>query len=260
MSRLLIGAQSGWGKSYLAQNVTEHNIGNYDAGVVLDYKDEFRGLCEPGDGPEMVHLIAGPDELAWSARDWHDLLAGNPPVVLARHRLTDSQWRELSAKVIKGARMLSGSCLVVVDEAHFVAPQSEGYPEVIDGLATTGRGERVSSAWVTQRLSMLDKTPVTQTDANLLGGFDGDEITRVSDAISGYPAEIHNPQANIEAPEDLRADDGTGPLRKFEDDEGNTIGSEWIYSDSSGERRRVDTRGMEMETTHYSPQGEPIKV
>jgi len=260
MTRLLLAAQSGWGKSYLAQIITEHNAENYDSAVVLDYKDEFRGICEPGAGPDAVHLIAGPDELAYSARDWHDILKANPPVVLARHRLTDSQWRELSAKVIKGARMLSGSCLVVIDEAHFVAPQAEGYAEEIDGLATTGRGERVSSAWITQRLSLLDKTPVTQSDVNLLGGFDGDEINRVRDAVSGYPPDLHNPQSNVTAPDDLRADDGADALRKFEDDVGNTVGSEWIYSDSSGERRRIDTRGMTVETTHYSPQGEPIEI
>jgi len=260
MTRLLLAAQSGWGKSYLAQYITENNVESYDSAVILDYKDEYRGLAEPGSGPEVTHLIAGPDELAYSARDWHDILDGNPPLVLARHRLTDSQWRELSAAVIKGARMLTGSCLVVVEEAHFVAPQDQGYPEVIDGLATTGRGERVSSAWVTQRLSLLDKTPVTQSDANLLGGFDGDEISRVQDAVSGYPADLHDPQAGVPAPDDLRADDGADALRMFEDDAGNTVGSEWIYSDSSGERRRIDTRGMTVETTHYSPQGEPIEI
>jgi len=260
MTRLLLAAQSGWGKSYLAQYITENNIERYDSAVILDYKDEYRGLCEPGAGPDVTHLIAGPGEMGWSARDWHDILDGNPPVVLARHRLTDSDWRELTAAVIKGARMLTGSCLVVVDEAHFVAPQGKGYPEVIDGLATTGRGERVSSMWVTQRLSLLDKTPVTQSDANVLGGFDGDEISRVRDAVSGYPAHVHDPQADTAVPGDLRAHDGADALRMFEDDDGNTIGSEWIYSDSSGERRRIDTRGMQVETTHYSPQGEPITI
>jgi len=260
MTRLLLAAQSGWGKSYLAQYITENNVETYDSAVILDYKDEYRGLCETDAGPEMTHLIAGPAELGWSAEQWHDILANNPPVVLARHRLTDSQWRDLCATVIEGARMLSGSCLVAIDEAHFAAPQAEGYPEVIDGLATTGRGERVSSIWITQRLSLLDKTPVTQSDANLLGGFGGDEISRVEAAVSGYPADLHDPQATVAAPDDLRAEDGADALRKFEDDGGNTIGSEWIYSDSSGERRRIDTRGMAVETTHYSPQGEPIEI
>jgi len=261
MTRLLLAAQSGWGKSYLAQNVIETNLPNYDSGLILDYKDEYRGVAEEGVGPAAAWKIAGPDELALEPSDWADGLESNPAMILPRHRLRDDQWRDLAAAAIAGARRLSGSCLVVIDEAHFVAPQSGSYPEVISGLATTGRGERVSSIWVTQRLSEIDKTVVTQCNSRLLGGFEGDEVDRVAEAVSGYPADLHDPQAvSVSVPDDLLAEDGAGPLRLFTDAQDRTLGSEWIYSDSSGERRRIDTRGMDMETDHYSPEGEPIEI
>jgi hypothetical protein len=114
--------------------------------------------------------------------------------------------------------------------------------------------------WITQRLSLLDKTVVTQASERLLGGFEGDEIDRVREAVSGYPADIHDPQASIAAPDDLKADDGHDPLRLFQDAQERTIGSEWIHSTQTGDRRRIDTRGMTLDSTHYSPQGEPIEI
>ncbi|MFU1780712.1 hypothetical protein ACM16X_04960 [Haloarcula japonica] len=45
---LLLAAQSGWGKSFKAQHVMEENIPEYDHVVVLDFKDEYRGLAKAG--------------------------------------------------------------------------------------------------------------------------------------------------------------------------------------------------------------------
>ena len=51
-------------------------------------------------------------------------------------------------------------------------------------------------------------------------------------------------------------------LQKQENDHGDTIGSEWVYSDNSGERERQSTAGLadEMASTHYGNQGKGIKV
>jgi hypothetical protein len=46
----------------------------------------------------------------------------------------------------------------------------------------------------------------------------------------------------------------------WENEAEETIGSEWIYSDESGEMRRVNTRDMDLQTTHYGKQGNPITL
>jgi hypothetical protein len=263
---LLLAAQSGWGKSAKAQNVMEENVPEYERMVVLDYKDEYRGLVK-ADLAEW--FIVGPDEADWSVAKWVAFLRKNPKVVVARHRLNASMWKEVAARIIAAARRL-GDILVVVDEAHFVAPQKTKIPKATKGLATTGRGEGASSIWVSQRLSEMEETVISQCQARLLGGFESSaDLGKVAKVVE-YPEELHNPQAGLvsHVPEELIADQwsdadaSAGALRKFENDEGQTIGSEWIYSDNTGERRRIDTRGMfeDMRSTHYGAQGKNIKV
>jgi len=266
---LLLAAQSGWGKSAKAQNVMEENIPEYERMVVLDFKDEYRGLVK-ADFAEW--FIVGPDEANWSVAKWVAFLRKNAKVVLARHRLNASTWKEVAARIIAAARRL-GDILVVVDEAHFVAPQKTKIPKATKGLATTGRGEGASSIWVSQRLSEMEETVISQCQARLLGGFESSaDLGKVSKVIE-YPEDLHNPQAGKvpKSPEELQPVDDSGTqakgglvpaLRKFLDDDGHTIGSEWIYSDNTGERRRIDTRGMfeDMRSTHYGAQGMNIKV
>jgi hypothetical protein len=260
---LLVAAQSGWGKSYFTQSLIERNVGDYRTVVVLDYADEYRGI--PEEGMAKWH-IGGPVERRWSASEWSAFIDQNPKVVIARHdQLGAEDWRELCAAVARSLRGRAGDVLIVVDEAHFVTPQSEGYPKVLQELATTGRGERISFVPVSQRLSEMDKTVVTQMQSRLLGGFDSDNINRVADAIDGYPAALHNPLADPSpstVPEALLPDGRERPtsVQLHQDDAGMIVGSEWIYSDNSGERRRIDTRGLDMTATHYSPQGAQINI
>jgi DNA helicase HerA-like ATPase len=191
VTRLLVAAQSGFGKSFLTQLLLEANLPSLNHALILDFKDEYRGLAEA----DMAnHLIGGPAEREWSRSEWSDVLEQGP-VVVARHLNTEG-WRDLAATAVLAARNLPAPCLVAIDEAHFVAPQRGAYPDAIEGLATTGRGEQTPSIWVTQRLSLLDKTPTSLVDSQLLGGFGGDDIDRVSDIIEGYPAALHNPQAD----------------------------------------------------------------
>lgn len=260
-----LAAQSGWGKSAKAQEVMEKNAENYERMVVLDFKDEYRGLVKA----ELADWwIAGPKEARWKRSHWRSFLEDNEKVVLARHdALTAEHWRELAARVIAAARDL-GDVLIVVDEAHFVAPQRQKTPSAVKGLATTGRGEGASSIWVTQRLSEMEETVISQWQAKLLGGFESSADLGKIGSIVEYPTSLHNPQAGDvhAAPEELCPDgsaSGSVPaLRKFEDDDGNTIGSEWIYSDNSGDRRRIDTRGMfeNMASEHFGAQGKQIEV
>lgn len=81
--------------------------------------------------------------------------------------------------------------------------------------------------------------------------------------MSGYPADIHNPHGDISparVPDDLLANDEHATLRQLEDDDGNTVGSEWIYSTQQGDRRRFDTRGLDPGVPHYSPDDDGLNL
>lgn len=263
---LLFAAQSGWGKSYHAQAWIEKNLPEYETTVLLDFKDEYRGLVKE----DMAKTwIAGPHELAdWGIEEWSRILEDNDRLVIAKHSDLDVEdWQLVAARVIAAARRLEGSVLVAIDEAHFVAPQRGTLHDSIKGLATTGRGEGASSMWITQRLTEIEETILAQCQARMLGGFESTgDLNKIARIIE-YPEEVHNPQAGdvSHVPEELQApEDGMGglstPLRKFEDDDGNTTGSEWIYSDNSGDRDRLDTSNLEMESTHYGAQGETLEA
>ena len=256
----LLAAQSGWGKSWYAQALLESNLREYPTGVVLDHKDEYRGLVEAG---IANWFIAGPNEAGWSPGRWVELLERNPTVVIARYRLDAEEWRETAGTVIEAARAVgqsAGGGFVAIDEAHFIAPQRGAVPSAVKGLATTGRGERMSSLWITQRLSELEETVIAQVGERLLGGFTSDaDLSKIRSVVE-YPAKLHNPMLNAtpQLPDELRADPGGDtPLRRFEED-GQTIGSEWAYSNERGEMERRDTRDIEMKTTHHGPEGRPI--
>lgn len=258
---LLFSATSGWGKSFHAQGFMEANVEEYDRLLVLDYSDEYRGLVKGG---LARHFIVGPDELAaFDAAAWSALVEQNPQLVVARHNLTDEDWREACAALIRAGGDTGDSLLVVVDEAHFVAPQGTGYPHQIKQLATTGRGERRSAMWVTQRLAELDETVIGNSTARMLGGYTSENDTKKLRDVLPYPSIAHMAGGREVPglPEALHAEDeGAISVRKFTEGD-RVVGSEWFWSDESGELDREDTRdlGDRMRTTHYGAQGKPIR-
>jgi hypothetical protein len=257
----LIAGISGWGKSYYTNAILAVNLPEYPVAVVLDYKDEFRGLVE---SDLARHLIVGPDEAEWSTRTWMQFIEKNPKVVLARYRLDPGVWRQVAGRVVAATREIGqqtdGGALIALDEGHFIAPQSEKVPEPTSGLPTTGRGEGISSIWSTQRLAKIDKDVVSQADERLFGGFTSSADLNKIGGVVDYPQEIHNPTGNgpARAPAELLVDGEALPVRRWKDD-GKTVGSEWIYSDLSGEIERRDTRGMDPGVPHYGPEGTSIK-
>jgi len=255
-------AQSGWGKGYHAQSWMEASVGDYEALVVLDFCREYRGLVKAG---LADHWIIGPVELQATIEQWAAILRENPRIVLERR--TDvpvDQWREVCAKIAAAVRRLDRDQLVAVDEAHFVTPQQGKLPDSLKYLATTGRGAGTSSMWITQRTAEIDKTILTQCQARMVGGFKGGDLGNLSGEIE-YPEIVHNPSSD---PDPARLPDGLLPedrerpasLQKHKDGDGNTIGSEWIYSDDDGEIRRVDTQNVTMQSTHYGSQGNDLTM
>ncbi len=258
----LMGAKSGWGKSRETQVWAEQNMAGdtFDGVVVLDFKDEFRGLVKAG---FASFWGAGDDEAGWSAGHWRPVIERNPNLVIAKHDQMDAEtWREQVCQPVVAACRQLGDLLIVIDEAHYVVPQDGAIPDSISGLGTTGRGEGVSSILVTQRMQMIDEDFVSQLTAWMLGGFGSDnDRGKLGGIVDGYPVEVHNPTADRvpNLPEQLCVDGEALPVRKYKNDAGQTIGSEWIYSNEAGELDRYDTRYSTMQSTHYGQSGNAIE-
>lgn len=268
---LTLLAGSGYGKSYLAQCLIERNIENYDQVLILDYCDEFRGLCSPEYGPAPAdHWIAGPRELeSWGSEHYAALLRENPVLDLARHqdRVTNEEWREIAAAAIRGARSLEGSVLVVIDEAHFVAPQSGSFPDPIQQLVTTGRGAGVSAMWISQRPARLDEDVIGNATARFLGGFNSNnDFSKISGVVE-YPVDVHKTNTGRVPglPEDLHTPEGE-PLAVRKETATNEDGdewvtfSEWIYSDDGGTLARKASDEYSPACDHVGAEGKAIDV
>ncbi|WP_058366394.1 ATP-binding protein [Haloparvum sedimenti] len=273
---LSIAAMSGWGKSYACQAITEMNTevhsdaASYDHVVVLDFKDEYRGLCSKQHGPApFQHWIAGPRERDhFRRKHWRELISENGNVVIARHQeaVDVDEWREICAIVAEVARPM-GDVLIVIDEAHFVAPQSGKVPEPLVGLATTGRGEGASSAWVTQRPAKFEEDIWSLANARLLGAFDSDsDQNKIAGPIE-YPKEVHIPGGESlgRLPDDLLADGDAVSLRKnshvADDGTERVTDSEWVYSDDDGTRERFwSSSRWSPQCDHVGSPGKRIEV
>lgn len=246
----------------MTQALLERNLPEYDAAVVLDMCDEYRGLVKAG---LATHMIVSEKEVGLSVGTWERLLADNSHLIIAKvDRLPIDAWKQVAAKVCEAARRLSRDQLICLEEAHFLAPQKGKLPDPIKHVATTGRGAGTSSIVVTQRAAKVDKTVLSQCQSRFIGGFggDGSDLDKVADIV-GYTEDLHNPQSGklTGIPEELHADDaGAVSLRLHTDDNDSTIGSDWIYSDNDGDRDRVDSRYVTMDSTHYGQEGNPLKI
>lgn len=258
MTHALIAGKSGWTKSWFTQLYCEENLDGVDYAIILDFCDEYRGLAKAG----MAKWMGVGDQEATIGPDgWRAALKTNEKLIAARKGLRPEEWRDVVADVVEAARSLDGEVLIVIDEAHFVAPQAGSYPEVIEGIATTGRGEGVSSIWVTQRLARLDETVIAQMMLFIIGGFRSDADLSKVGSIVEYPVDVHNPAHTTVhgLPEELKVDGEPLALRKFTDENGSPEGAEWVRSDDAGNVERVSTQGMEMESTHYGSEGHSLE-
>lgn len=257
MTHALIAAKSGWGKGWLAQWWIEDNLDEYERVVVLDRRDEYRGLVKEG---WLRWGAIGDQEARLGVDAWRRFIEHNKKVVLAR-AVRGEDWTRAVATIARASMELDGDVLVLIDEAHKVAPQKGDYPDAIEDLATEGRG-RVATVWVTQRLAKLDETPIDEMMINLLGGFRSDATLRKIGGNIGYPRDVHKVGhgrvANL--PDELHApDEGPVSVRRWKE-AGSVVGSEWIYSDDDGELRRINSGDLEMKSTHYGPESLTLSI
>lgn len=255
---LAFGARTNWGKSYGLQCYTERNAADYDRTILVDYKSEYVGLVETG---LLDRLPLRPGTETLTRADWRRLLEANGSLQLARDGMTDESWREAIATMIEALAQLEERTFLGLDEAHRLAPQGSGYPDAFDTLATTWHGDGIGTAWVTQRFAKLDEDICSQAQASMLGGFgSGNDLDKVRGIVE-YPADVHKADAETcprTLPDALLVDGKPLTLRRFSDHAGNTVGSEWIYSDDT-DLRRIDSRDWTLQSTHYGSDRVRIK-
>jgi hypothetical protein len=177
VSRLLVQANSGSGKSYAIRRLLEQTHGKVQQ-LVLDVEGEFYTLREKHD---FILARAGERDRDCAAEPrGADLLArkllelGVSAVVdiyelRAHERLRFA--RLFLDALVNAPRELWHPCLVVVDEANVFCPQrgeAESAAAVID-LMTRGRKRGFCGVLATQRLSKLHKDAAAEANNKLIG-------------------------------------------------------------------------------------------
>lgn len=172
--RMLIQANSGGGKSYAIRKFLEVTHGKVQQ-IVLDLEGEFASLREKFD-----YILVGKEgDIPINIRA-ADLLAKrllelNTSAIIDLYELK-AQERKHFVKLfldslINAPKSLWHPCIVVVDEAHVLAPekeQSEALDAVKD-LATRGRKRGFALVAATQRISKLSKDVVAELNTKLIG-------------------------------------------------------------------------------------------
>jgi hypothetical protein len=177
VSRLLVQANSGGGKSFLLRRLLEQSHGMIQH-LVLDVEGEFHTLREKHD-----YVLA--------ARSGGDTLADVHTAALLARRLLELgvsailDLYELKAhdrvrfvrlfleSLVDAPRSLWHPCLIVVDEAHHFCPEkghgeAESAGAVMD-LMTKGRKRGFCGILATQRLSKLNKDAAAEANVKLIG-------------------------------------------------------------------------------------------
>ena len=176
VSRLLITANSGGGKSFLLRRILEQAYGKVQQ-IVIDPAGEFATLREKygfvlvgeqGETPADVRSagLVAEKLLELRASAVCDLYSLKPTV---RHT-----WVKLFLTAVMNApKKLWHPVLFEIDEAHKFCPENgEGESEAKEAmlsLASDGRKYGFCAVWATQRLAKLDKSAASELNNVLVG-------------------------------------------------------------------------------------------
>jgi hypothetical protein len=177
ITRLLIQANSGAGKSYLLRKLMEELFGHIQV-IAIDPEGEFATLREKfdyvlvGKGGETPVHVSTAAEVATKLLELRASAVCDLYETPVRDRHT---WvaRFLEA-LINAPKKLWHPLIVIVDEAHLFCPEkgegeSEASGPMID-LATRGRKRGFCPVWATQRLAKLSKDAAAELQNKLIGG------------------------------------------------------------------------------------------
>jgi hypothetical protein len=188
-TRLLIQANSGGGKSWVIRRLLEQTHGKIQQ-IILDIEGDFSTLREKHDyvlAAKGGDIDVNPKVAGRMARRLLELRASP---IIDLYELKQGERvrfvRLFLEALMEAPKSLWHPCLVVLDEAHILAPekgQAESMGAVID-LCTRGRKRGFCAVLATQRLSKLHKDAAAEMLNKLIGrtGLDLD-MKRAADEL-----------------------------------------------------------------------------
>lgn len=195
VTRLLIQANSGAGKSYLLRKLMEELFGHIQV-IAIDPEGEFATLREKfgfvlvGKGGET------PADTRTAADVAEKLLELKASAICDLYEMKSAErhvWvKKFLDAMIDAPKKLWHPAIVIVDEAHIFCPEkgageSEAKQSMID-LTSRGRKRGFGAVWATQRLAKVDKDATSGLLNRLVGGtFEDVDIKRALDLLSIPP-------------------------------------------------------------------------
>lgn len=199
VTRLLVTANSGAGKSYLIRKFLEQSHGKVQQ-IVLDVEGEFATLREKFDyilAGKNADVAATPETAELLARKVLELEAN---IIIDLYELKHHERilfvRRFLDAMVNAPKELWHSCVVVLDEAHIFAPEkgeSQALGSVID-LATRGRKRGFCLIPATQRIAKLHKDVAAECGNKLIGRISLDiDMKRAGEELGfSGKADIHS--------------------------------------------------------------------
>lgn len=192
VSRLLVTASSGGGKSWLLRKILEE-VSATTQTIVIDPEGEFASLRELRDmvlvGPEG-DLPADPRSAGLLARR---LMEKNVSAVIDIYELPPTKRREFVANfcqsLIDLPKALWRPCFVAIDETHEFAPEGDHFAssEAVALLSSKGRKRGFCPLFATQRLSKLSKDVAAEAKVRFVGQTNLDVDQRRAADFLGFP-------------------------------------------------------------------------
>lgn len=193
--KLLAQAGSGGGKSYLIRRLLEQSFGKIQH-IILDTEGEFSSLREKYDYiliGKGYDIAADPKTAALMAlRLWEegvsaiiDLYELDPE---DRQKFVDS----FVAAMINAPKKLWRPVMLVIDEAHEYAPESEQskYGIAMQRLASKGRKRKILAVFATQSIAQLSKRIVASCKNKLIGyASETNDVKRAAFELGMTPQE-----------------------------------------------------------------------
>jgi hypothetical protein len=175
VTRMLIQASSGGGKSYALRRILEQTA-NHVQQVILDIEDEFTTLREKFDyvicAPQGADAIATPQTATILARRLRETRA-SAIIGMYEMKMPDRKKfvRLFLEEFVEAPKSMWHPCLVVVDEAHHFCPERDEAESMsaVNDLITRGRKRGLCGLLATQRLSKLSKDSAAELHNKLIG-------------------------------------------------------------------------------------------
>lgn len=195
VTRLLIQANSGAGKSWLLRRLMEELFGHVQV-ITIDPEGEFATLREKfdyvlvGKGGETPAHVSTAAEVAQKLLELRASAVCDLYEMPARDR---HEWvKTFLSALIDAPKKLWHPVVIIVDEAQMFCPEkgageSEASGAMVD-LTTRGRKRGFCPVWATQRLAKVSKDATSMLLNRLVGGtFEDVDIKRALDLLSVAP-------------------------------------------------------------------------